>query len=73
MNCSGLCTLCFAPCFRGKSVNNKDVQTSIPESKEAQTVESKTVTQEETGLSVPSAEYVVTKNIFGKEKVRRVR
>ena len=73
MNCSGLCSLCFAPCFRGKSVNKKVLQTEPKENKEIETIESKMVLQEETGLSIPSAEYVVTKNIFGKEKVRRVK
>lgn len=73
MNCSGLCSLCFAPCFRGKSVNEKVLQNKPIEDKVAETVESKTVLQEETGLSIPTAEYVVTKNIFGKEKVRRVK
>lgn len=73
MNCSGLCSLCFAPCFRGKSVKEKVLQPESEENKEIETVESKMVLQEETGLSIPSAEYVVTKNIFGKEKVRRVK
>ena len=73
MNCSGLCSLCFAPCFRGKSVNENVLQNKPEENKVGETVESKTVLQEETGLSVPTAEYVVTKNIFGKEKVRRVK
>lgn len=73
MNCSGLCSLCFAPCFRGKGVKEKVLQLEPKENKEIETIESKTVLQEETGLSIPSAEYVVTKNIFGKEKVRRVK
>lgn len=73
MNCNGLCSLCFAPCFRGKNVNEKASQAKTIESEVVKAVESKTVSQEETGLSIPSAEYVVTKNIFGKEKVRRVK
>lgn len=73
MSCSGLCSLCFAPCFRGKTANTEAVQNFKEESKVAETVETKSVPQEETGLSIPTAEYVVTKNIFGKEKVRRVK
>lgn len=69
MFCSGLCAICNTPCSRGEIKSGNRVIADVVEL-EVKAEESKV---EETGLSVPVAEYEVVKNIFGKEKVRRVK
>lgn len=69
MFCNGLCNLCSAPCFRGEQ--KEIVQNDFVQSK-AETEQTEKVAAER-GLAVPeTVKYEVVKNIFGKEKVRRV-
>ena len=70
MFCSGLCAICNTPCSRGE-IKHEDRVIADEVKTEVEVVEEGKV--EETGLSVPVAEYEVVKNIFGKEKVRRVK
>lgn len=66
MFCNGFCSLCMSPCYRG--------EISSPDNRAASPVEKKIVQQEEKGLAVnETVKYEVVKNVFGKEKVRRVK
>lgn len=66
MFCNGFCSLCMSPCYRGEIAS--------PNNKASSPVEKEIVQQEEKGLTVnETVKYEVVKNVFGKEKVRRVK
>lgn len=80
MQCNGICSICTSPCFRGEIRGNQETVSPNLEAKLSEVFDAPITSAEktepsETGLVV--LEYVptyeVTKNIFGKEKVRRVK
>lgn len=69
MQCSGVCAVCSNPCFRGEVPSRPSQEV---EEKLSQFFEEPPKT--ENGLAVVEniGTYEVVKNIFGKEKVRKV-
>ena len=76
--CCGYCGICPAPCYRGEVPRSQlqDFADPLPLSKkEIIGAEKAFDAPLETGLAVVEnvGSFEVTKNIFGKEKVRRVK
>lgn len=78
MQCNGFCGICPNPCYRGEVPKSQlqDFADPLPLSKkEIEGAEKAFDAPSETGLAVVenAGTFEVTKNIFGKEKVRRVK
>lgn len=76
--CSGFCSICAVPCYRGEIPRSQlqDFADPVPLSKkEIEGAEKAFDAPVETGLAVveDAGTFEVTKSIFGKEKVRRVK
>ena len=77
MECNGFCSICPNPCFRGEIKGKLEEISPISptEEEKASEIFDSAVPPTETGLSVVEdvGSYEVRKNIFGKEKVVRIK
>lgn len=81
MSCNGICNFCSTPCFRGvvENVVNEVQEQSTPQdvnnTEDVSSQSRSVVPEQETGLSLVEnvGSYEVSKGIFGKQKVRRVK
>lgn len=81
MFCNGICNFCSTPCFRGvveNVVNEVQEQSTLQNVNSTEGVSSQTrsvIPEQETGLSLVKniGTYEVSKGIFGRQKVRRVK
>lgn len=81
MSCNGICNFCSTPCFRGvveNVVNEVQEQSTLQNVNITEDVSSQSrsvVPEQETGLSLVKniGTYEVSKGIFGRQKIRRVK
>lgn len=81
MFCNGICNFCSMPCFRGvveNVVNEVQEQSTLQDVNSTEGVSSQTrsvISEQETGLSLVEniGTYEVSKGVFGRQKVRRVK
>ena len=79
IKCSSVCAFCPNPCYRGEIKENRGNKEKIspisPSEMQGISDAFDTPSSSETGLAVVEniGEYEVVRNIFGKEKVRKVK
>lgn len=81
MSCNGICNFCSTPCFRGivenvvNEVQEQSVLQDVNSTEDMSSQARSVISEQETGLSLVEniGTYEVSKGIFGRQKVRRVK